>query len=107
MPHPEAEQSPEGRSLAPVIADPEAPHRDLVHAMVKTGQMARSADLELNFYAGDRGDLYDLRADPAELDNRFDRPEDRDRQQALLAAIARFLIRYPRPPRPGRNRFFG
>ena len=107
VPHPESEQRPAGRSLAPVIADPCTPHRDLVHSMVQSGQMARAADLKLNFYAGDRGELYDLRADPQELDNRYDRPEYRDRQQALLAAIAGFLIRHPRPPHPGRNHFFG
>ena len=58
-------------------------------------------------YAGDRGELCDLRADPEELVNRFDRPKYRDWQQALRAAIARFLIRYPLPPQPGRNHFFG
>ena len=55
----------------------------------------------------DRGELYDLRDDPDELDNRFDHPDYRDRQSQLLAEITRFLIRYPRPPYRGRNRFFG
>ena len=100
-------QAPAGRSLAPVIADPRAEHRRVVHAMLLEGQMARSRDLKLNFYADDTCELYDLAADPGETVNRYDDPAYRDRRQALLEEIVRFLIRHPRAPDRGGNPYFG
>ena len=107
VPHPEGMQAPVGRSLAPVVADPEAEHRHVVHAMLLEGQMARSQDLKLNFYADDTCELYDLADDPGETVNRYDDPAYRDRRQELLEEIARFLIRHPRVPDRGGNGFFG
>ena len=107
VPHPEGIQAPVGRSLAPIVADPQAGHRDVVHAMVLEGQMARSRDLKLNFYADDTCELYDLADDPGEMVNRYDDPAYRDRRQELLEEIARFLIRHPRVPDRGGNGFFG
>ena len=107
VPHPEGAQAPAGRSLAPLLADPQAEHRRVVHAMLQEGQMARSRNLKLNFYAGDQGELYDLAADPGELVNRYADPAYRDRRHELLQEIARFLIRHPRPPDRGPNEFFG
>ena len=95
-----------GRSLAPVVADPRAEHRSVVHAMLLEGQMARSRDLKLNFYADDRFELYDLATDPGETVNRYDDPAYRDRRQELLEEIARVLIRHPRIPDLGGNGFF-
>ena len=40
--YPESVQAPVGRGLAPVVADPEADHRRVVHAMLLEGQMART-----------------------------------------------------------------
>ena len=107
VPHPEGVQAPAGRSLAPVVADPRAEHRGVVHAMLLEGQMARSRDLKLNFYADDTCELYDLAADPGEMINRYDDPAYRDRRQELLEEIARFLIRHPRAADRGRNAYFG
>ena len=106
-PCPEGRQAPAGRSLAPVIADPRAEHRRVVHAMLSEGQMARSRDLKLNFYPDDRCELYDLAADPGETVNRYDDPAYRDRRQELLEEITRFLIRHPRTPDRAANPFFG
>ena len=75
--------------------------------MLLEGQMARSQDLKLNFYADDASELYDLAEDPGEIVNRYDDPACRNRQQELLEEIARFLIRHPRVPDRGRNKFFG
>ena len=107
VPHPEGVQAPAGRSLAPVVADPRAEHRSVVHAMLLEGQMARSRDLKLNFYADDTCEIYDLAADPGEMVNRYDDPAYRDRRQELLEEIARFLIRHPRAPERGGNTYFG
>ena len=107
VPQPDGRQAPVGRSLAPVVADPRAEHRSVVHAMLLEGQMARSRDLKLNFYADDRCELYDLATDPGETVNRYDDPAYRDRRQELLEEIARFLIRHPRVPDHGGNGFFG
>ena len=107
VPHPDGRQAPVGRSLAPVVADPRAEHRSVVHAMLLEGQMARSRDLKLNFYADDRCELYDLATDPGETVNRYDDPAYRDRRQELLEKITRFLIRHPRVPDCGGNGFFG
>ena len=107
VPHPEGVQAPAGRSLEPVVADPRAEHRSVVHAMLLEGQMARSRDLKLNFYADDTCELYDLAADPGEMVNRYHDPACRDRRQELLEEIARFLIRHPRVPDRGRNTYFG
>ena len=107
VPHPEDAQAPAGRSLAPVVADPQAEHRSVVHAMLLEGQMARSRDLKLNFYADDTCELYDLAADPGEMINRYHDPAYRDRREELLEEIARFLIRHPRVPERGGNAYFG
>ena len=71
--------------------------------MLLEGQMARSQDLKLNFYADDASELYDLAEDPGEIVNRYDDPACRNRPQELLEEIARFLIRHPRVPDRGRN----
>ena len=107
VPHPAGPQALAGRSLAPVVADPGAAHREVVHAMVREGQMARTESLKLNFYADEPGELYDLAGDPEEMVNRYDDPAYRDRRNQLLAEITRFLIRYPRLAVHGRNGFFG
>lgn len=106
VPQPGGTQAPAGRSLAPVLADPQAEHRRVVHAMLEQAQMARSESLKLNFYADAAGELYDLAADPGELVNRYHDPAYRGSRQELLEEIARFLIRHPRPPVRGANGFF-
>lgn len=107
VPYPAGVQAPAGRSLAPLLADPQAEHRRVVHAMLGEAQMARSRSLKLNFYAGGAGELYDLAADPGELVNRYDDPAYRGRRQELLEEITRFLIRHSRMPDRGGNGFFG
>ena len=107
VPYPASTQAPAGRSLAPLLADPRADHRRIVHAMLGQAQMARSRSLKLNFYAAGAGELYDLAADPGELVNRYHDPAYRARRQELLEEITRFLIRHPRPPDRGGNGFFG
>ena len=107
VPHPEGLQRLSGRSLGPVVADPDVEHRRIVHAMLLEGQMARTESLKLNFYADERGELYDLATDPDEMVDRYDEPAYRDRRHELLAEITRFLIRYPRVADRGRNPFFG
>ena len=93
LPHPGGPQALAGHSLAPVVADVAAEHRRIVHAMLLEGQMARTESLKLNFHADERGELYDLAADPDEMVNRYDEPAYRDRRHELLAEITRFLIR--------------
>ncbi len=84
-----------------MIADPQAEHRRIAHKMLREGQMARSRDLKLNFYADDRCKLHDLAADPGETVNRYDDLAYRDRRQELLEDITRFLIRHLRIPDRG------
>ena len=105
--HPGGPQALAGHSLAPVVADVAAEHRRIVHAMLLEGQMARTESLKLNFHADERGELYDLAADPDEMVNRYDEPAYRDRRHELLAEITRFLIRYPRMAEHGKNEYFG
>ena len=74
--------------------------------MLLEGQMARSQDLKLNFYADDASELYDLAEDPGEIVNRYDDPACRNRQQELLEEDRAL----PDPPPPGarpRQEFFG
>ena len=107
VPHPGGPQALAGRSLAPLVADPAAEHRRIVHAMLLEGRMARTESLKLNFYADERGELYDLATDPDETVNRYDEPAYRDRRHELVAEITRFLIRYPRVAEHGKNEYFG
>jgi len=66
----------QGRSLAPLLKGQPAPAdwRDAVFSQIAQTQMIRTADWELNVYSGEPGELFDLKADRQEHNNRIDDP---------------------------------
>jgi len=72
----EIPDSVQGRSLVPFLEGESAPAnwRDTVFSQIGHTQMIRTADWELNVYNGQPGELFDLRTDRQEHDNRIDDP---------------------------------
>jgi len=79
-----------GKSLAPLLENPDRPHREAVFSMMETARMVRTDDWKLCVHAGrqsygaqypdelfhdDEGELYDLKADPGEKRNLYHDPE--------------------------------
>ena len=91
-----------GRSLRGVIEQPDAGHRDAVHAMIENGEMIRTDRWKLAIYHDDAidGELYDLHADPGERHNLFTEPDHATVRDDLAARIVRHMMRYhPAPSR--------
>ena len=63
----------QGRSLIPLL-DGARDWRDAVFSQIGHTQMIRTVDWELNVYGGEPGELFDLRSDRQEHDNRIGDP---------------------------------
>lgn len=97
-----------GRSLDTILQDPDTPHRDYVHCMIEKAHMVRTDHYKCAVYEEDRGELYDLQADPMATNNLYDNPAVRDTQLELTTEIVRHLTRHRRSVfNPGKNGFFG
>jgi len=85
----EVPDSVQGRSLAPFLQGEGKPEdwRDAVFSQIGQVQMIRTADWELNVYSGEPGELFDLKADRQENDNRIDDPACVDIVEALFARL--------------------
>ena len=59
----------QSRSLAPLLADPTLPHRDIVFSENMGSQMVRDARYKYAHYATGESELYDLETDPDEIEN--------------------------------------
>jgi arylsulfatase len=92
----------EGRSLL----DPALPPREAVFCEDNYLTMVRTRDWKYVHYAFDEGvgELYDLKADPHELDNLFDRPEARETLTAMRLAMLEWLARSTYRTSTARNR---
>lgn len=77
----------QGRSLAPLLADPTLPHRDIVFSENMGSQMVRDARYKYAHYATGESELYDLETDPGEITNLA-----RSREHAETAAHMRGLL---------------
>jgi len=79
----------QGRSLLPLLgADPApADWRDAVFSQIGQTQMVRTSDWELNLYDGEPGELFDLRSDRQEHDNRIGDPICASIEEELLARL--------------------
>lgn len=87
-----------GRSFVPSIHDETQAHRSYVTCTMHGGQMVRTEDWKLAYYADDRPELYYLPDDPDEKRNRFEDPACASIRQELMGYLAAQLIRYHRPP---------
>lgn len=88
----------DGRSLRPLLAgEPVSDWPTEVvaefhgHHFPYPQRMIRTADYKLVVNPGDRNELYDLRADPHELHNRYDHPELADVRGALMSRLYQIL----------------
>ena len=79
----------QGVSLAPLLDGRPvlAEWRDAVFSQIGNVQMVRTAEWKLDVYNGLPGELYDLRNDPNEFDNRVADAETKDTVRALLARL--------------------
>lgn len=99
----ESDESMQAESLRPALAGDEWDGREYVFAEhgpddilqeVAYVTMVRSDSWKLvHFLDQDHGQLFDLEADPNELDDRWDDPEAQDKKRELLDAIRDWRIR--------------
>jgi arylsulfatase A-like enzyme len=97
-----------GTSFAPLLTDPEAPHKDVVYSMNENGLMVRTDHYKLVVYAergcfnypddlfrgiDGAGELYDLRMDPGEHRNLFSDPGYEAEKAGLSVRLLQHLIR--------------
>lgn len=80
-------------------ADPERPGFDELNACTQSGtmRMVRRGDWKLVLDMQGRGQLYDLAADPRELNDLYDAPECLGERAALLAELAAWMMRAEDP----------
>ncbi|MCC5972395.1 MAG: sulfatase-like hydrolase/transferase [Pararhodobacter sp.] len=62
------------------------------------GAMLRTEDWKLCLYAEDQGELFDLRADPAETNNRFNDPELTEIKANLMQRLSQRMMCYGQMP---------
>ena len=62
------------------------------------GAMLRTEDWKLCLYAEDQGELYDVRNDPHELQNRFDDPSVADIKTALMQRLTQRMMCFGQMP---------
>ena len=83
----------QGKSLLPLATDPKRKGKDAVFAEFPTAKMVRTTEWKLVHYTGARyGELYDLRKDPHEFENRYDDPSAAAAQKDLYRRLADWLI---------------
>ncbi|MCC2685455.1 MAG: sulfatase [Paenibacillaceae bacterium] len=85
-------ESVEGRSLVPVLSQPDAPHRDtLFFAYTDSIRSVKNDRYKLIEYADTRmTQLFDLQEDPSELNNLYGNPE----AATLASELRQLLARY-------------
>ncbi|NKB68958.1 MAG: sulfatase-like hydrolase/transferase [Candidatus Latescibacteria bacterium] len=88
----------DGQSLLPaMLGSAESNGREEVycvfdrHFTVAQQRMVRSRTHQLTFNAGDQGELYDLVADPHQLDNAYGRPQYEDVRRDLLQRMDGYM----------------
>lgn len=77
----------QGRSIAPLLADPAGPGRELVFCEYSGRAMAFDGRIKYVQYATSETELYDLRNDPDELDNRAGRADYAGDEARLREAL--------------------
>ena len=90
----------QGRSLVPLLAGEDPDWRDAAFAEyhgdefgLYSQRMVRTGRFKYVYNAPDVDELYDLRADPAELNNLVDHPDYRDVRQRLIATLLDWMDR--------------
>lgn len=82
----------EGRSLMPYLTQDEIEAREYVFCEDNYQIMMRSSVHKLVYYIGqEMGELYDLKTDPNELDNLWNRAEAQELKQTLLNQLLAWL----------------
>jgi len=79
----------QGRTLVPLLGDDPAPRdwRNAVFSQIGDVEMIRTKEWKLNVYGGQPGELYHLRNDPKEFDNRIADPQHSDTVQSLFERL--------------------
>jgi arylsulfatase A-like enzyme len=97
----------QGVSLRPLLEDPSASVRDAVYIEedmpIDVMRMGRpyalrtllTADARLTIFGGtERGELFDLKNDPDEMNNLFDKPEGKVLRAKMMERLARTMLEY-------------
>ncbi len=92
-----------GRSLLPLLAEPDRPHHEAVFSEFDRRTMVRDARHKLVVDdAGRDLQLFDLQADPGETLNLAGRPDQREHTRRLRETLLRWLLATQAPQGPGR-----
>jgi len=102
----EPPEQPDTQSIAPLLAgQEERTGRDSVYCQFNNqiqrhpSRMVRTHTHKFVFSQADMGELYDLEADPHELENLFGRPEHRETQERLMVLMEEHMERVSDPMR--------
>ncbi|HLJ14640.1 MAG TPA: sulfatase/phosphatase domain-containing protein [Bryobacteraceae bacterium] len=91
-------QGVQGKSLLPVVQNPNAKHRDAVFAEFPTIKMARTREWKLVHYThAQYGELYHLSEDPYELTNLYHDPEYAPARMEMLGMLFDWFTSTPDP----------
>jgi arylsulfatase A-like enzyme len=91
----------QGKSLTGLLKDPNAKHKQAVHAEFPTVKMVRTETHKLVHYPNATyGELYDLKRDPDEFDNRYGDAGHSEVQSRMYKQLSEWLISSSDPMRP-------
>jgi arylsulfatase len=91
----------QGKSLAPLLKDPKARHKQAVHAEFPTVKMVRTEKHKLVHYPGaPYGELYDLSADPHEYENLYASARHAGERADMYRRLSDWMLATADPMRP-------
>ncbi len=107
VPLPEGVHAVSGHSFSPAFTDSSYEHRNCVHSMIEDAHMVRTDKWKLVSHANDRGELYNLKQDPGEADNLYEKEAYRQIRTELELRLLKHLLQNKPTVIEGKNGYFG